>query len=317
MREVRFSSAECRFATSKLFWRLALSFLGVVAALHCCRAKGAEVRNVWIDTDLSIGSPWREVDDAYALLLAVHSPELRVVGISTTYGNAPLRATTQRTRDLVNRLGLTIPINPGTASPGDSGHSTAAADALASALRENKRLTYIALGPLTNLASFLTLHPLEAKRFDQIIMVAGKSPGATLGFGPRENFRIHDANFVKDPQAVRVVLESRLTMDAPDLRALKASGPAGRLLAQRSGMWLWFWTHIAQAEGGPIFDALAVVAAAKPQLVTIEERSAAIDAKSGLIVSRPSEWAGRKVLFCPAFSPDTKDFILSHLRWAR
>ena len=313
----------------KLFWRLALSLPIVIAALLCSRAKGAEVRNVWIDTDLSIGSPWREVDDGYALLLAFHSPEVRIVGISTTYGNAPLRATTQRTRDLINRLGLTIPINPGAASPGDLGHSTAASDALASALRENKRLTYIALGPLTNFASFLTLHPLEAKRFDQIIMVAGKSPGTTLGFGPREKFRIHDANFVKDPQAVRVVLESRLpillapietssrlTMDAPDLRALKASGPPGRLLAQQSGMWLWFWTHIAQAKGGPIFDALALVAAAKPQLVTIEERSVAIDAKSGLIVSRPSEWAGRKVLFCPSFSPDTKDFILSRLRGA-
>ena len=173
---------------SKLFWRLALSFLGAVAALLCSGAEGAEIRNVWIDTDLSIGSSWREVDDAYALLLAVHSPEVRVVGISTTYGNAPLRAATQRTRDLVNWLGLTIPINPGTASTGELGHSTEAADALASTLRENKRLTYIALGPLTNLASFLTLHPLEAKRFDQIIMVAGKSPAPRFDSVRRRSF---------------------------------------------------------------------------------------------------------------------------------
>jgi inosine-uridine nucleoside N-ribohydrolase len=43
---------------------------------------------VWIDTDPSIGAPWREVDDAFALLLAFQSPELEIVGISSTYGNA-------------------------------------------------------------------------------------------------------------------------------------------------------------------------------------------------------------------------------------
>jgi pyrimidine-specific ribonucleoside hydrolase len=62
-------------------------------------------RRCWIDTDPSIGPPWREVDDAFALLLAFRCPELRIVGISTTYGNAPLRRTTAVGRDLVRRFG--------------------------------------------------------------------------------------------------------------------------------------------------------------------------------------------------------------------
>src|SRR3982074_2224952 len=65
----------------------------------------AQAKVTWIDTDPSIGSPIREVDDAFALLLAFHSPELRTAGISTTYGNASLGATTRVARDLVQRFG--------------------------------------------------------------------------------------------------------------------------------------------------------------------------------------------------------------------
>ncbi len=65
----------------------------------------AEAERVWIDTDLSIGSPIREVDDAYALVLALHSPEIQIAGLSTSYGNAPLGQTTRATLDLVQRFG--------------------------------------------------------------------------------------------------------------------------------------------------------------------------------------------------------------------
>jgi hypothetical protein len=44
----------------------------------------AQAGTVWIDTDVSIGSPIREVDDAFALVLAFHSPEIRIAGLSTT-----------------------------------------------------------------------------------------------------------------------------------------------------------------------------------------------------------------------------------------
>jgi len=65
--------------------------LAILAAIFC-GVHMAAADTVWIDTDVSIGSPIREVDDAYALLLAFHSPEIRIAGISTTYGNALLIA---------------------------------------------------------------------------------------------------------------------------------------------------------------------------------------------------------------------------------
>src|SRR5213078_1607281 len=78
--------------------------LAVIVALLGA-AHPAAARTVWIDTDVSIGSPIREVDDAYALVLAFHSPEIRIAGVSTTYGNASVAATTRAATDLVSRFG--------------------------------------------------------------------------------------------------------------------------------------------------------------------------------------------------------------------
>src|SRR4051812_41513428 len=67
---------------------------------------------VWIDTDISMGSPIREVDDGYALVLAFHSPEIQIAGLSTSYGNAPLDATTRIARDFVRRFGADAKLKP-------------------------------------------------------------------------------------------------------------------------------------------------------------------------------------------------------------
>lgn len=307
-------------------FRRVATYLLASSVLFLASAAGETTRRIWIDTDLSFGSPIREVDDAYALVLAHHSPELEIVGISTTYGNAPLRATTRRTLDLLRRLGLTMPVAPGASSPNDLGRTTNATETLAAALRQDDRLTYIALGPLTNLATFLQLHPQEAAGLDQIIMVAGHSPDAQLGFGPKGKFQIHDANVVKDPGAVRIVLaadvplliapietSSDLMLEGPDLEFLQKSGPLGRHLAKGSRVWLWFWQHIARARGGPCFDALAIVAAARPQALTLETRQAVLSAQGQLLVRPGPPEEGRKVRFCLAFAPGTKEFFLRRL----
>src|SRR5688572_6609634 len=60
----------------------------------------ASATRVWIDTDPSIGAPYREVDDGFALVLAFHSPERKIAGLSTTYGNAKVTRATEVARDL-------------------------------------------------------------------------------------------------------------------------------------------------------------------------------------------------------------------------
>lgn len=285
---------------------------------------------VWIDTDVSIGSPIREVDDAYALVLAFHSPEIRIVGISTTYGNAPLGHTTRVAQELVRDFGAVANQRPdqvfaGARSADDLGRRSEASEALAQALKKDS-VTYIALGPLTNLASFLQLHPQMARRIERVIFVGGQAQGSTLALGPHRSFHIHDANVFKDPRAAALVLQtkipltlapvatsSNLMLDESDLRELERQGGAGRYLAQRSKVWLWFWTHFAGTNGGPIFDALAVVAETRPELISLEKRQAEMDGSRNLLVSTRTSYATRPVSFCGRFSTKTKRLVMDRL----
>lgn len=311
-----------------LFMKLRASLL--VFLLACTSAAGST--RVWIDTDPSIGAPWREVDDAFALAFAFHSPELRITGISTTYGNAGLQRTTAVTRALVSSFGAVAGIektdvHSGASGAGDPSTKTAATDALAHALRKG-RLTYIALGPLTNLACFLEVHPALAHRIERVLFVGGKSPDYELVFGRNGWLRIHDANVFKDPAAVRRVLESdiplvllpvetssHLVLERELGRKLRDGGPAARFLHAKSRVWQWFWTSIVHHRGGPLFDSLAILLASKPDLVRIHLRHAAVRGNE-LIATHQPAGDSRPVGFATKVSLEGERLAVERLRQA-
>lgn len=295
-----------------------------------CWLQPATAATVWIDTDPSIGSPFREVDDAFALILAFNSPELRIAGVSTSYGNTSLRATTRIARSLVGRFAKpgvrsnAIKVHAGAQSRHDLGRATAASDALRSALEEEP-LTYLALGPLTNLATFQQLHPRLARRIERVVIVGGQFPNVPLTFGRKGWLRIHDANVFKDPAAMAATLHSplpltlapvatssQLLLSATDLESLRAS-EAGKYLHSKTRVWIWFWTNIVRMEGGPLFDALAVLAVARPDLVTIERRYASMNEKRDLIVQRKTTPRSRAVDYCAGLKPSAKEFVRERL----
>ena len=299
-------------------------------ALNCVYEATART-SVWIDTDPAIGPPWREVDDAFALLLAFHSPEVRIAGISSTYGNVGLTRTTTVARDLARRFGrparLTASnVYAGASSPSDTTKRTAATDALAAALRRT-RLTYVALGPLTNLAAFLNLYPELSGRIERVIFVGGRSPGQQLTFGPTGSLRVHDANVFKHPAAAAAVLRSsipivlapveissQLALTREDLRRLRASGPAGDYLFRRTRIWLWFWTSFVREKGAPVFDVLAILPAIQEGLLVTEERFAKLDARSDLVAHRKREHGSKPVRFGGAVRPNTKALVVRRLQ---
>jgi inosine-uridine nucleoside N-ribohydrolase len=314
----------------------ALSLLGAVLGF----VRVVSASTVWIDTDISIGSPIREVDDGYALVLALHSREIRIAGISTSYGNAPLGQTTRAARELIRQFGGPTNLRPeqvfaGAASAADIGRRTPASEALARTL-EKGSVTYVALGPLTSLATFLRLHPQSARKIERVIFLGGQVQGTTLTFGPRRSFHIHDANVFKDPAAAAAVVRSNipltlvpiataseLLLNDDNLRELERHGGAGNYLARRSKVWLWFWTHFVKTNGGPIFDALAVVAATRPELVSTKRRYAKVDEAGNLRMTRRQSAAAtasrgltsgaRGVRCCTGFSPDVKRFVMERL----
>lgn len=217
-------------------------------------------------------------------------------------------------------------VYPGARSRKDLGVATAATEGLARALRENRSVVYVALGPLTNLATFEMVHPELVPRIHRVIFLGGQTESASFRFGSRHPIQIHDANVFKDPAAVRRVLQAKtpttvipveaaaeITVDANDLDEIGRNSEAGHFLQKNSAVWLWFWTNFVGTNGGLLFDAAAIVAAADPTLLVLETKAAAVDSSGNLRVSKDPTSQSRMVSFCPKLKIGAPQFVRKQL----
>lgn len=243
---------------------------------------------IWIDADAACGTgERRDPDDCLALFSLARARDVEIVGISTTFGNAPVSVTDRVTRELVRQLhsdagGTPLHVYEGCGAAAArclaEGGSVDAHVALASALHAGV-VDYVALGPLTNLAAVLTREPALAIRITRVIAVMGRRPGHR--FHPSENRGVgamlfghgpifRDLNAVMDSRAVDVVLGSgvpivlipyaaarHVSLRAQDLDRISGSGVAGWWVADRSRSWLTWWQRNVGLDGFYPFDLMA------------------------------------------------------------
>ena len=139
-------------------------------------------------------------DDAIALLLALASPEVDLVGITTVHGNQTLDKTTVNALKLLEFVGRTdVPVAAGADRPivrepfvaeyvhGASGmdgptlpqptmqpDARHAVDFIADTIRESDDpITLVPTGPLTNIGLFLNMHPDAAEKVERIVLMGG------------------------------------------------------------------------------------------------------------------------------------------------
>jgi len=176
---------------------------------------------VIIDTDPG-------VDDAFALLLAMRSPELQIEGITPVAGNVPLDLTLPNALRMVEIAGRTdIPVAAGARVPlvrrlvtaayahGENGLGGAvfpepktkpialpAAEFIRQTVRKYPHeVTLIPVGPLTNIAAALTSDPELAGLVKGLVMMGGSLSGGNIT--PAAEFNIY-----VDPEAARIVFQS-------------------------------------------------------------------------------------------------------------
>lgn len=272
----------------------------LIALLSIALAEPAAARTrIWIDTDPACGlGATSDPDDCFALLHLLASPEVEVVGISTTFGNASLGESTSVARELLRRLDRPAPSLY--AGARDAMYwwtppPTAASRAIAKALRQES-LTFVALGPLTNLSAALAEHPELATNIVTTIAVMGKAPGeifhpsersprALLGHGPI----FSDLNFVKDTRAAKMLLERgvRFTLvpyaagktrhiTRADLDAMSARGSASAWVAASARGWLAFWRDVVGRDGFYPFDLVAAHVATDPTQAACTDEAVAV-----------------------------------------
>ncbi len=172
-------------------------------------------------------------DDAIAILAALSSPELDVLGITTVAGNVPLALTTRNAQLLVELAGRTeVPIVAGAERPmlrklvtaeavhGKTGldgpdwqeptvelHPGHAVDWLIETLRSaTEPVTVCPLGPLTNIGLALSIAPDIVASIDRIVLMGGGWwEGGNIT--PAAEFNIY-----VDPHAADVVFRSGLPL---------------------------------------------------------------------------------------------------------
>ena len=291
---------------------------------------------IWIDTDPACGQgATNDVDDCWALMMALRSPELEIQGISTTFGNTKGETALQIARQVIGHLGgaAQTPIYEGSHNQGSpEWKSTQASAAIASTLHREK-LTIIAQGPLTNIATVIVNYPDLVKNIDRIVIVAGKRPGNLFHPGEQWWFHFRDFNIRKDTPAAKIVLNSgipliltpfelatKVTIMRSDLDKLGSGDEAAQWLRQVSQPWMSFWEDNLHKQGFYPFDALAVGYVTMPDLFGCEILPARIGFSLflepfglGHDLEVAQDIKGSQVYYCSDVDPQFKDRLIGRL----
>jgi inosine-uridine nucleoside N-ribohydrolase len=252
-------------------------------------------------------------DDAIALLLALASPEVELLGVTTVAGNQTLERTTANAlrvlelagradvpvaagapRPLVRELevaanvhgesGLEGPDLPSPTTPPVAGHAVAF---LAARICERAgAVTLVATGPLTNVALLLALEP--DARPERIVLMGG-----SIGEGNRTPAA--EFNIWADPEAAARIFASgiettmvgldvthRAVLSDARVEELRGAGRVGRVVAELIDFFGRFheerWPELG---GSPLHDPVALAHVLDPRILDVRQARIDVDCGEG------------------------------------
>lgn len=261
----------------------------------------AQPKKIIIDTDPGI-------DDAMAIFLALRSPEVEVIGLTTIYGNVYTTLATRNALHLLEVAGRTdIPVAEGSHvtitkgtklrvadfvhgadglgnqnfSPpkGKPIEQSAAAFLIEQATLYPGKVTVVALGPLTNIALAIQQDPSFVKNIGQIVLLGG-------AFGVNGNVDpAAEANIFGDPDAADIVFTSGADVlavginvthqaflsDADREKLARSDGKFAQYLCKILELYFSYHRDAYSTEGVYLHDPAALLAAVDPSLFTYTE----------------------------------------------
>src|ERR1700686_2722523 len=173
-----------------------------------------------IDTDTAS-------DDAVALIMALRSPQIQVLAITTVAGNVDVHQATRNALYTAELCDSKVPVFAGAEQPlkrarvsaawfhgrdglGDHGYPPprraperqSAPDAIIDTIASHPGLVMVTLGPLTNVALALQKNPLIAAKVSRCVVMGG-APCCEGNVTPAAEYKI-----CREPEAARPVVSS-------------------------------------------------------------------------------------------------------------
>ncbi|MGX9855246.1 nucleoside hydrolase [Limimaricola variabilis] len=277
-------------------------------------------RKIIIDTD-----PGQ--DDAVAILLALASPELEVLGLTAVAGNVPLDLTQRNARQVVELAGRDTPVFAGCDRPlarplvtaehvhGKTGldgitlpdptlplQEQHGVDFIIETLRREApgTVTLCPLGPLTNIATAFRRAPDIVEKVERIVLMGG-------GFFEGGNITpAAEFNIYVDPEAAKEVFAcgrpiTVLPLDATHkaltsrdwIATMRGMGRIGEVVASWTDFFERFDTEKYGSEGAPLHDPCVIAWLLRPDLFSGREINVEIETGSELTLGMTvADWWG-------------------------
>ncbi|HBV91471.1 nucleoside hydrolase [Pantoea sp. B550] len=298
------------------------------------------MKRIIIDCDPGNGIAGANTDDGLAIALALASPALSLELITTVAGNTPSDVGARVAKDLIVRLGLSIPVVQGATQalqedpapwremldhrvnqlaqgklwqdvrqPADvAADALDAADAIGKLICDNPgEITLVAIGPLTNVALAMQRYPAMAESVAEIVIMGGVFS--------LDDY-IKDTNFGLDPEAAHQVLHSGATvtlvpMDVTtqtlltqqDLTRLTAvDHPLTEFVRDTLRPWIDYSMETRQLAGCWIHDALVVAWLLNQRVASGIDYRVDIELRPG--ATRGKSWRYRQPLRLTVGVPD-------------
>ena len=262
-------------------------------------------------------------DDVLALIMALNSPELDILALTTVEGNARLEHTTANALRLLAYMGHgDIPVYAGSSMPlvgefhhayevhGDEGLTVRLPDTdntpadgnavdyiIETAMASPGEITLFALGPLTNVARALTQEPRLKDAVKRVYIMGGQGDGSG-NVTPYAEFNIWD-----DPHAANVVFGSgapvtllglnisrQTSIPRDDESWQNGDSPGERLAAQVLGKWF----DLDEAEHRQRFsmhDPVTIMAALRPDLITARRATLSVETEGARVGEITADYA--------------------------
>ena len=250
---------------------------------------------VIIDTDIG-----DDVDDAFALALAVKSPELEILGVTTTFGDTETRAKiVDRFLGEVGRADIPVMAGKATATKNpmsqrryaeggrfaESSHGDAADFILEQIRKHPGEITLIAIGPLMNVGEAIDKDAATFRRLKRVVLMGGSirrgygDLGYTAPVAPMPEWNIlNDVASAQKlsgsgvPLFVMPLDSTQLKLDEVKRAWLFSQGTA--VTDQLAVLY-----HLWGQETPTLFDPMTVVFVLKPELCPVTPLHIRVDEK--------------------------------------